>query len=256
MRGNQHTKLFKTQTGMFFRKYSLYFFLFLLLLIIPLLIYFSMNWDAKRIVDGLSVEGNEYVPKETIESLIADSLYKKEKGKIELGVIRKGIEDYPFVKKADVMFAGNGKLKIVLRMRKPIARFGDGKGNLHFSDENGLIMPYLFFDNFSRLPLLKNCFKGQELDTAKFNTSLSVLKFINGNYDVVSGLLSEIIVRDDSKIDLVLNKKGTVVILGDTVNLKNKLDKLEIFLRRYLQTNPKREIKSIDLRWSRQAVVF
>ena len=256
MREKQQTKLFKTQTGMFFRKYSLYFFLFFLLILIPLLVYLSMNWDAKRIINGLSVEGNDFVPQKIIKSLIADSLYKKEKGKIELSEIRSIIGRYPFVKEVDVIFANDNKVKIFLKMRQPVARFGNSKSDLHFIAENGFIMPYLFFDNFSHLPFLRNCYSEQVIDSSKLGYTLSVLNNINKNYNVISGSLSEIDIENNSKIELLVKPGKIRVIMGDTLRMKRKLDKLEVFLKRWIKTKHKREIKSIDLRWSRQAVML
>ena len=222
----------------------------------PLLIYFSINWDSKKIIDGLTVEGNEYVPQKVIRALLADTLYKKEKGKIELSKIRRTIEDYPFVRKADVMFSSEDELKLILKMRKPVARFGNDRSGLHFTAEDGSIMPYLFFDNFSHLPLLRNCFTGNIIDSTKFGLALALLNNINEKYPITSGLLAEIVMNTDSTIALVLKRNNIKVIFNDTLKKKEKLDKLEIFMKKYLLTKHKREIGTIDLRWSRQVVVF
>lgn len=255
MRGKQQEKSFNNKMRIFFRKYSIYIFLILLLILVPLVIYYSTIWDAHKQINELSVEGNEFVPQEIIKKLVNDSLYKKEKGKIDLREIRQIIENYPFVANADVMFASGKKIKVVLKMRHPAAKLKKSRGKLLFTDANGRLLPYKFFENFSFLPVIDNCFRSDSLDTARFNSALCLLNLIEKNYDISYGLLKEIKIGESDDIELTLKKSGINVVFGDSNETRRKLDKLEIFLEKRMVNNAKREIKTIDLKWSNQLVV-
>lgn len=255
MRGKQQEKSFNNKMRIFFRKYSIYIFLILLLILVPLVIYYSTIWDAHKQINELSVEGNEFVPQEIIKKLVNDSLYKKEKGKIDLREIRQIIQDYPFVANADVMFASGKKIKVILKMRHPAAKLKKGRGEMLFTDANGRLLPYKFFENFSFLPVIDNCFRGDSLDTARFNSALHLLNLIEKNYDISYGLLKEIKIGKSDDMELTLKKNGINVVFGDSNETRSKLDKLETFLEKRLVNNAKREIKTIDLKWSNQLVV-
>ena len=255
MRGKQQEKSVKEKNGNFFRRYGLYIFLILLLILVPVLIYFSMNWDAHKQISKLSVEGNEFVPQEIIKNLVADSLYKKEKGKVDLIKIRRVIESYPFVENAELMFDSDDRVKIVLAMRYPAAKLKLGKEKYLFTDDGGKILPYLFFDNFSFLPVLTGITRKDSLDTAKFHLVFSLFAFIKKNYKISCGLLSGIRLNADNTFELFLKKGGRTVVFGDSTKKKSKMDKLEIFLENYLENKVEKEIGTIDLRWSNQLVV-
>jgi cell division septal protein FtsQ len=254
MRGEKHTKALIDNVGKFFRKNYLYIFSLVLLVLVPVLIYFSINWDSRKIISQLSINGNDYVPQEIIMKLIPDSLYKKEKGKIELNKIASAVEQYPFVESANAMFASGNAIKIELKIRQPVARL-TGNSEKALTDVNGVVMPDLFFDNFSSLPVLRNCFNNDVLDTTRFDLCLSLLNFINNNFQVVSAMLKAIDTKEDDNIELILKKNEAKVLLGDTNNKFQKINKLDVFLTEYLQGAVKRKVMLIDLRWSRQLVV-
>jgi len=203
---------------------------------------------------GLSIEGNSFVPQEIIKNLVPDTLFLKEKGKIKLKDIRLNIEKYPFVKNADVMFSDDDSIDVVIKVRQPIAQIVDSTGKLWLTDDAGKILPYLFFENFSHLPLLSNCLTNKDSGSLKKDFCLAFLQKLNGEYQIIGGLLSQIIFNGDD-IQLILKKSGARVIIGDTLNLDEKLNNLSVFLKAQIQQSDERKLKTIDLRWSKQVVV-
>jgi len=205
-------------------------------------------------INGLSISGNSFVPQEIIKNLVPDSLFKKEKGRIKLNDIKLLLEEYPYVYKADVMFGSDDSIDIELSLREPIAQLADSSGKLWLSDKEGRILPDLFFENFSHLPIVVNSFKTSDMEYIDDKYFIELIEKLEDDYPVVRGVLSQV-VFEGRTVELVLKRTGTRVFIGDTSHLDDKLNYLSDFLNDYLRQTDEKNIESIDLRWSKQVVI-
>jgi len=240
----------------FFSKYSIYIFAVCLIILVPILIYFSINWSTKKQVKGITFEGNAYIPQENLMDLVPDSLYIRERGKIKLSDIRDLILMHPFVNRADVVFNGQDSIRVSLSLREPVAQLVDSIGNLLYVDKDYEQLPYMFFELFGYLPLVRDANAEGTIDSIVIVKSVNLLQYLRKNYPLIYGLISELIYKNEDELpEIIIKENSARVFLGKKESLDKQLKELEMFFEGYFSGTEIRNLEYIDLRWSRQLIV-
>lgn len=240
----------------FFGKYSIYIFAASLVVLVPILIYFSIDWSTKKQVRGIAFIGNAYIPQENLMDLVPDSLYKRERGKIKLSEIRDLVLLHPFVNRADVVFTGQDSIRVSLSLKEPVAQLVDSLGNLLFVDKDYEQLPYMFFELFGYLPLVRYANADGAADNSVIVKSVDLLQYLHKYYPLIYGLISEVIYKNKEDLpEIIIKENSARVFLGKQESLDKQLKELEMFFKGYYSGNEIRTLEYIDLRWSRQLIV-
>lgn len=240
----------------FFRKYSIYVFAVCLIFIVPILIYFSIDWSTKKQIKGMAIEGNAYIPPENLKDLVPDTLYTRERGKIKLSEIRDLILTHPFVSRADVVFTGQDSIRVSLSLREPVAQLVDSTGNLLFVDKDYKQLPYMFFERFGYLPLVRDSRADGIEDSDIIAKSVDLLQYLHKHFPLVYGLISELIYKNEDELpEIIIKENSARIFLGKEESTDKQFEELELFLVSYYSGNELRSLEYVDLRWSRQLIV-
>jgi cell division protein FtsQ len=114
-----------------------------LALLISIIGYFAAALEKENYkIDLITLEGNNHLSKEKYLSF-ANLLDRKNYGKLTLQVIKDRMEKHPYVKYADVSFANNGKVTVILHEKKFDAVLIDNQKH------------FLITDNLEPVPLLE-----------------------------------------------------------------------------------------------------
>ena len=257
MRGEWQTDRSISVGLSFLRRYKLLLLAVSLIIIVSIIVIFSIDWISHRKIYNIKIEGNEFIPQEIFKNLVPDTLYKREKGNVRLKEIRQLVLKYPFVRNVNVSFGSNDDVVLELTLRKPVAQLVDSAGRLMFVDEERNILPYLFFENFSYLPVLRTTNNDRSIDSADLDFLINMLLMLRQEkYALVYGQISELI--SDSKSNTYsarLTGNIAKIEFGDSGKIGIKLDNLLSFLVYYYQHENKSKVEYIDLRWSRQVIV-
>ena len=257
MRGEWQTDRSISKGLSFFRRYKLLLLAVSLIIIVSIVVIFAVDWISHRKIYNIKIEGNEFIPQEIFKNLVPDSLYKREKGNVRLKEIRQLVLKYPFVRNVNVSFGSNDDIVLELTLRKPVSQLVDSAGRLKFVDEDRNILPYLFFENFSYLPIIRSINNNKSIDSVGLDFFIKMLLMLRQEkYALVYGQLSELI--SDSKSNTYsarLSSNNAKIEFGDSGNIEIKLDNLLSFLDYYYKHEHKSEVEYIDLRWSRQVIV-
>lgn len=241
----------------FFRKNRMILAFLLIITTIPFILYLTHKWDSNRIINGILVKGNEYIPVNELLEMIPDTLFKREKSRIKLKLIESAIFKHPFIRNVSLSYGLHDKIVADLGVRTPIAGLIDNNGRLILADSEAVVLPYKFFDRFPDLFLIRNAFIGDSLDHSVLNSSVDILLILrNQDYRILPQVLNEIIYRRESNsFDLSILSENLIVKLGDKIDLPTKLRNLDVFLEQYFYGKINQKLAYVDVRWTKQVIV-
>ena len=183
-----------------------------------------------------------------------EKLVKKTQGEIvgiplktiNSAMLEETIEANPFVENAEVFSTLNGEVNITVSQRKPVARIFEPSGNSYYLDSRGLPFP-CSQHHAPAVPLVAGSRGGVKNETAHHVlTNWNNRERING---MVTGM------RNGPKgLEITLRNTSTVLILGDTTALNDKLDVWEAFLTAGPDQTTWKNYTTIDLRFHHQVV--
>ena len=227
-----------------------------LILLVTVVIYYSNKWNSEKIIKGLTVNGNAFIPAGEFSELVRDTVIRQIKERIKLKSIKDSIEKHPFVKSANVTFSSGDFINADLVLRFPAAILVKKNGDLKFIDNEGTLLPYLYFKNFTGLPVFSGLFNDEKTDSAKFKDALFILSSLNEPENkFLKACISQINYKSpDGSLEFYLNIDGLKIYTGISKNLDSKLRKLENFIKFYLIQTKKIRIRYVDLRWANQVV--
>ena len=227
-----------------------------LILLVSVVIYFSNKWNSEKIIKGLSISGNTFIPANEFSELVHDTVIKQIKERIKLKSIKNGIEKHPFIKSANVTFASNDYINAELTLRYPAAIYINKNGDLTFVDNEGTLLPYRYFNNFTGLIVFSGIFKDDKLDSVKLKDAMYILTTLNkAENKFIKACISQICYKSaDGSLEFYMNLDGLKIFFGSSYNFEPKLSKLENFIKYYLIQPKKPKVKYVDLRWANQVV--
>jgi len=227
-----------------------------LLLLVSVVVYFSNKWNSEKVIKGLTVSGNAFIPAGEFSELVHDTVIKQIKERIRLKSIKNSIEKHPFIKSANVTFASNDNINADLNLRYPVAIFVNKTGDLIFVDNEGTLLPYRYFNSFTGLLVISGIFKDDKPDSSKMKDAMYILSTLNKiDNKFIKACVSQINYKsNDNSLEFYMNIDGLKVYFGTSYNLEPKLNKLENFMKYYLIQAKKPKVRYVDLRWANQVV--
>ena len=252
---DQSSKVTRKET--FFRRNRMILAFLLIITTIPIILYLTHKWDSNRIISGIDIKGNNFIPVAELLNMVPDTLFKREKSRIKLKLIESAIYKHPFVRNVSLSYGLHDKIEAELGTRTPIAGLIDNKGRLTLADSEAVILPYKFFDRFPDLFIIRNAFIGDSLDQSVLITSVEILLILrNQDYRILPQVLNEIIYRRESNsFDLSILSDNVLVKIGDKIDVPTKLRNLDVFLEQYFYGKIKQKLVYIDARWAKQVIV-
>ena len=224
----------------------------LLTISITVLYSFSNERNAKRKVNGITVEftGDQslFVTQEMVNKLLIQnygSLKNVPKEKVVLNTIEEVIETDEMVKKAQVYLTVNGELKSKIEQRQPIGRV---EGNSKFYlDQEGLPMPLSKIFS-ARVPIITGKITGKSLEDVYV-----ILKYINED-DFLRKNVIGIHIEDEEKYQLKFRVESFVVHLGGVQDLDEKFSNFKAFYAKATRDKTLNNYQIVSLEFDNQVV--
>ena len=184
-------------------------------------------------VNNLLIQNNQPV-KNQVKSLI------------NLPLLEDEVKKHPMIAQAEVSLSVEGKMKVSVEQRKPLARVFDESGDVFYLDEQGARMP--LSKRYAARVLL--------VDNREGNMSYKELfPLIERIYkdEFLSKTITTVSKKDN---DIVLNSRfnNQKVALGDLINIKQKLKKLKVYYAFAEKDIVAKTFKKINLKYHNQIV--
>ncbi|MFN5347358.1 MAG: cell division protein FtsQ/DivIB [Bacteroidota bacterium] len=219
-------------------------------------------------------EGHDFVDGNDILQLVNSKgkLIGKSFANINKTLLEKIVMSNPFVERVEVYSTLDGNLHIDAWQRDPIVRVYNMQNEQFYIDKNGALMPVsekytpavivangFIFNTYSEMkiappPILKN---SNNID------SLTIPRMINQVYKVASFVANDtfwsantqqIFVNELQEIELVPRVGDHRILVGDTIDLKSKFDRLFLFYQKGLSNTGWNKYSLINLKFKDQVV--
>lgn len=223
-----------------------------------LIIFFANNWRNKTIINKITIKGNITISESEIYAaagLKADSLINLEE--LNLVFIRDRIAKHPEIKKVLVSKEPPSELIIDITEKKPIAIILK-KNELYLIDEEQEIFPIKNYDKAFDLPIISGLNTDEAKSKTDINLAINFLKVIYTSGKYLQNLISEINMKDTTKIvvktnDAIIPFYFPRIQSKDAVLYKEKLDLFKDFIDEEIMIK-KINYEYVDLRYSNQIV--
>ncbi len=248
------------------------------IILIGVILSFSEKKHKQISCDGIEINildktEQQFLEEKNIIDLISnnkENIKDKNISSINIHKLEEIINSHPSVEKANVAIEINGKLKIELIQRLPIARLFNSNNESYYIDENGKAMPLsdqftakvLPFNGFINEPFASRIGYGvtflESDDRLKnlvlFDDIFNIAKCIKSD-SVLSALVQQIYVNEKKEFEIITALTNAKIILGNSENLNSKLKKLKVFFREGLSKNNWWEkYETIDIRFKNQII--
>lgn len=227
-----------------------------LILFIIVIAGFALQWNKNQRIKAIGVSGNNALQNQEIYSALDSNMKDSINKNIRLNDIRKGIDSIPFVDNSYPMHKNTKELTIEIDERQPSGIVILENGDPIYLDRTGKLIPYRLIQFQRTLPLLRNIFKNNKLDTIALKNAITILNTLNKEeFTFIEKFVSEIIWDESSKSFNIIMDSGEKVILGNTANIYNYIDKLSCFIKNRYISKTNDIIDYIDLRWNDKIIV-
>ena len=201
-----------------------------------------------------------------------DKILGKPIGSINISLLEKKILNNPYVEQAEVYSTIDGKLQVNVVQRDPIVRIITMRDEQFYIDRNGRFMPVsehystpvivangYIFDTYAEMQIPGWQGKASQSDTTSAGPEhilqqiFSLSQFIDCD-TFWNAQIEQIYVNSQQEIELVPRVGNHQIILGSTVDLEEKFQKLYIFYTRGLNKTGWNNYSIINLKYKNQVV--
>lgn len=216
-------------------------------------------------------EGIPLVSRYYIRQLVTENEIKvkgQPLGEINLEKIHQVIASSPFVKSVNLTIDVNGKVKASVQQRNPIVRVIDKTGNQYYLDSEGKRVP--ISHEFTARVLVAN----GKIEPISGKAELPKEDIVDQPYKLLPGdlqkvflvtrqlgnepflqaLVEQIYINQDGEIEFIPKIGEQTILVGDTVNLQEKLEKLKIFYTMENRTEQWAAYRLINLKYHDQII--
>lgn len=190
------------------------------------------------------------------------------KGQLVSGInieqIQKLLRSNPYIKKATVTIDVNGIVSAYLVQREPVLRIIDIDDDNYLVDSEGSIMPVNYHMPVRVMIANGNINLRRSIGNLKSKENNGVNKSIIGcllktakalNSDsLTTALIEQIYVNKSEELELVPKIGNQSILLGDTIELNEKLNKLKLFYTQGMKNKAWDTYKVINLKYQDQVV--
>ena len=225
--------------------------LLVLILIFSIGVLYASNFkNNSRIINKINVtiipNSSYFISADSIRNTINKHILIS-KDSISLFKIEREIDKNTYVEKSQVYMSIGQELNVDVKQKEPIGRVITAD-SIFYLDKNSNFMSLSKLKS-SNVPII---FGFNEHSDLKYLTEISLMikkdEFLNKN-------ISQILIKDDQKIDLKIRGNNTIIEFGNNNRLKNKIQNLKAFYNRAISKNEIDKYKKINLRFENQVVV-
>lgn len=229
-----------------------------LTIIIILIIVMANSWRNRTVISKITIKGNITISEEeilTAAGLKADSTINLDE--LNEVFIRDRVAKHPEIKKVVVSKEPPSELIIDVIEKKPIA-IVIKSNEIYLIDEEQEIFPTKNYDKVFDLPIINGLGADERKNKAEINTAMNFLNAVYENGKYIQNLISEVNMRDSSKLIVKSNDK-LISFYFQRVN-ENASEyykpKLELFKRFIDEEVTLRNVNCeyVDMRFSNQIV--
>jgi cell division protein FtsQ len=227
---------------------------------------------CKEVIINIDDEsGNYFVENDDIKELLNNKGKKLsgfELNNINISLLETLIENNPYVENAEVYSTIDGTLYISIQQREPVIRIITTKDDQYYIDKEGRFMP--LSEKFTaRVPVASG-----NLFTAFGDLSIPVIErtcdslgikkpVVCDVYKIARELmqdefwdaqLEQIYVNSDNEVELIPRVGNHRILIGNSDNLKEKLDNLMVFYTKGLNNIGWEKYSTINMKYKGQVV--
>lgn len=223
-----------------------------------LIIVLANNWRNKTLISKITIKGNITISENEILSaagLRADSTINLDE--LNEVFIRDRVAKHPEIKKVVVSKEPPSELIIEVVEKKPIA-IVIKNNEIYLIDEEQEIFPIKNYDKAFDLPIINGLGTDDRKSKADINTAMNFLKAAYEKGKYIQNLISEVNMKDSSKIIVKTNDKLTSFYFKRVDKNANEYykPKLELFKRFMDEEITLRSVNCeyVDMRFSNQII--
>lgn len=219
------------------------------------------------VVFNLERQGNKgFVEKDTMIANIEALCGIHEQasiGSVDLMKIQKLLSKSPWIESSSAYIGLNDTLMVRAKEYSPIVRIFNKKGQSVYVTREGAILP----SSKVHTPRLIIASGNYEFPTGEQSTQLSDTSYaesgINETLAITKAVLADNLLRssvgqifrnEKGQYEIMVNSLPARVIVGDTVNIHQKMNRLHILLEKHSGTDELTGYKTLDLRYKNQIV--
>ena len=220
------------------------------ILIMSIGILYASNFKNKtRIINEVKVSINPksdyFISADSVRSLV-NEIVSYYKDSVDILKIEKLIDSNTYVEKSQVFKTVGDQLKIVVKQKTPIARIITSD-SIFYLDKNSNFMSLSNLHSVE-VPII---FGYTELSDLDYLTKISLMI---KNDDFLNERISQIFINDKQNIGLKLRGYKTIVEIGDSKSLENKVQNLKAFYNRAFKKDEIGKYKKLNLQFDNQVV--
>lgn len=222
------------------------------------LIYLAWNFSKRQtgqscldvVVELDHVNGIEYIKEDEVRAFILannDKIVGEKIGSLDLDSIEQSLNNYPFVRKAEVYIDLDRKVHVDIEQITPILRVHPSSGSPYYLSQDG-----------DRSPLSKYysahvIVASGEISEAMDKKLYTLIRYVNDS-KLWNAQIEQIFVSKDQDITLIPKLGQFSIILGDVDQLESKFNKLETFFRKGLNKTGWEKYKSLNLKYNKLVI--
>ncbi len=149
---------------------------------------------------------------------------------INIKNLEASIQANPWVNNANIYFNNANKLIIEVEQRTPVLRWMHSNISQNYLDENAIVIP-VTSDFSANVPIVTSQALPTNIKVVNLKLQLVALAKIIKADTFWNAAITQINVTDKYNFELFTTLSDTKIIFGDTLNMKNKLDKLFLFYK-------------------------
>lgn len=199
-----------------------------------------------------------------------DEILNTPLNKIDLYKLEKALNAHPAIENAEVNSSMNGEVSVKVTPRVPIVRVVTNTGESYYIDRQHKLMP--LSDNYtarvliasgninesyaSRYTMTVDEIKAHQVfrEVSLLDDVLEVTEKINGD-TLLAQMIHQVFVNKDKELELFPAIGNHRIVLGDTENLDEKLNKLKLFYKQGLsKTNNWSKYSVLNLKYKNLVV--
>lgn len=205
----------------------------------------------------------------TVYQLMGDSACGKPMKEISISLIKQRLEENEYISRAIVFATVDGWIRINISQRTPIIRVQNIRGENFYLSDDGRMIP-VSFQYSARVPICTG-FISEPYDLTRdlvpadtsqsdIDSRITTLQkiFLLGkclrDNDFISQQTEQVYVNKYGEFEIIPMVGNHTVILGNADDLKEKLDKLEVFYQKGLKVKGWNIYKTINIKFKNQVI--
>lgn len=222
----------------------------------------AARYQERNVVKEVKAEvvlldkGNNLIQPEEFERLVAKKFGPMKGIPIDM-VDMRAVEDFleanPYLRQADVYLGASGRLVLNLHQRIPLMRVVDNSGRHWYVDTDTVRMPVSTHFT-ARVPLVNGNFPvTADVKQWPMDDLFRITEMLQDD-DFMGSLIDQIYVESPQKIWLVPRLGPSRILLGTTVDLESKVERITRFYKKALPAQGWDAYSYIDTRFAGQIV--